>query len=641
MAANDLPGNRAQVPPPDRRRLRAFAFDPMTTRLSGRYLNVDIPFEPDLKPGPMGELVHVVDYDSTRKHWYRPVDLNDQWILAEGGLRPSESDPRAHQQIVYAIAMSVIEQFERYLGRRFRWREDRVLFLVPHAFEGRNAFYCRKRRAVLFGYYRADEHDPGANLPGQIMFTCLSVDVIAHEVTHGIVHRLRRYYLESTNRDVRAWHEAFADLVALFHHFAYPEVVEYAISRARGDLRDRDKGGLLDLAREFGESIGMGHGRALRSAISLPVSPQEFNRTLEPHQRGAHFVAAVFDAYLETYQSRIADLLRIASGGTGVLPAGNLHPDLVTRVADEAVKNANRFLGMVIRSFDYLPVVDVNFGDVVRAIITADRQLYPLDKYHLRSVLVEALRKRGIHPKGIASLAEEALAWPEFKSVDANSKPLDLAECSSELSDIVLSATRDLDPSSEPGKVNYYFDENAEDFVSHSSDTSDERASEHIKKILVGWASKHAVELGLSPDDEFPILLQGLHVAYRLAGDRQPRPEIVLQFVQRREDLEESSRCLLPLRAGTTVIARADSTVNHVIAKPLPVPAAVLGRLDGDAHGMAANYSRMGEIRLQNVMNWLWTVEAEDPESAWTIESSMDRMSFSRLHAGQSDGWFS
>src|SRR2546423_4232077 len=105
-------------------------------------------------------------------------------------MRPSESDPRTHQQVVYAVSMSVIERFERFLGRRFRWGRNHALRLVPHAFEGRNAFFDPGRRAVLFGYFRAEDHDNDATLPGQVMFTCLSTDIVAHEVTHAVVHRM-------------------------------------------------------------------------------------------------------------------------------------------------------------------------------------------------------------------------------------------------------------------------------------------------------------------------------------------------------------------------------------------------------------------------------------------------------------------
>ena len=389
--------NTPLVKLPTRRRLRAFAFDPMSTRLTGRYLDIDVRLE-ELAPGPVGELLKVVDFDGTRAVWYRPVDLDDPAILAQNGLRPAEGDPRTHQQVVYAVAMSVVERFERFLGRRFRWAEGKALVLVPHAFEGRNAFFDPTRRAVLFGYYRADQRDPGPNLPGQVMFTCLSADIIAHEVTHALVHRLRPNFSVATNPDVFGWHEACADLVALFHHFTFTNVVAEAVATGRGDLSEGK--GLLDLAGEFGLSTG--RGAALRSAIGSPATPERFLSTTEPHERGACFVAAVFDAFVATYRAQIGDLLRIATGGTGVLPPGHLHPDLVARVTSEATRNAERFLGMVVRCFDFLPVVDVTFGDVVRSIVTADRALYPDDELQLRSTLVESLRRRGIYPARFA-----------------------------------------------------------------------------------------------------------------------------------------------------------------------------------------------------------------------------------------------
>ena len=398
---------------PRRRRLRTYAFDPMSTRLSGRYLTVPVPYEPDLQPGPDGELLQVVDYDPVRKTWYAQVDLNDTNILAQDGMQPREGDPRSHQQIVYAVASSVIERFQRYLGRRFRWRGEDKLRLVPHAFEGRNAFFDPKRKAVLFGYYRASEKDPGANLPGQVIFTCLSSDIIAHEVTHAIVHRLRPYFAEASNKDVFAWHEAFADLIALFQHFAYPEVVLEAVGSTSGSIQ---KGGaLFDLASEFGQSTG--RGAALRSAINpaVPIAklrtPEQYQQATEPHDRGACFVGAVFDAYLDRYKSAIGDLLRIAASGPGGLTEP-LHPDLVKRVTREAIITADRYLAMVVRAFDYLPPVDVTFGDVIRAIATSDHALYPDDALGLRANLIESLRRRGIYPQQVISLTDAALRWP-------------------------------------------------------------------------------------------------------------------------------------------------------------------------------------------------------------------------------------
>ena len=59
---------------------------------------------------------------------------------------------------------------------------------------------------------------------------------------------------------------------------------------------------------------------------------------------GAILVAAIFDAFLAIYEARIADLLRICTGGTGVLPPGPFTPTWSRRLADEAGKAAEHVL---------------------------------------------------------------------------------------------------------------------------------------------------------------------------------------------------------------------------------------------------------------------------------------------------------
>ena len=72
-----------------------------------------------------------------------------------------------------------------------------------------------------------------------LIFTALSHDVIAHETTHALLDGLRSSFAVPTNPDVLAFHEGFADLVALFLHFSYPGVVEQAIRDSRGAHRPR------------------------------------------------------------------------------------------------------------------------------------------------------------------------------------------------------------------------------------------------------------------------------------------------------------------------------------------------------------------------------------------------------------------
>ncbi len=246
------------IPAPTRRALQIYALDPSAGTYIGNRMTVYVPWEP-LARGPVGARIAVVDYDGARQCYYPPVHLDDPLLLAQDGLDPSESDPRFHQQMVYAVASQVIEMFEVALGRPIHWRRaDRahgdegteeqwrksddihVLHLYPHAMQAANAYYSPQAHGVLFGYFAANKTGQGNNLPGQRVFTCLSHDIIAHEVTHAIIDGIRTYFTEPTNPDVIAFHEAFADLAALFSHFSLKDALLDTIQRTGGRLYEDD-----------------------------------------------------------------------------------------------------------------------------------------------------------------------------------------------------------------------------------------------------------------------------------------------------------------------------------------------------------------------------------------------------------------
>jgi Subtilase family len=424
-------GEMVSVPTPHGRSLRVFAFDPsLGMRLDTQSLNetiLQVPWERSLKPGPVGEYLEVVDVDPATGSCYAPVDLNHPHILAGNGLPPSEALPQFHQQMVYAVAMTTIGRFEHALGRTALWSpHDPVqtnpaqfhryyvqrLRIYPHALREANAYYSPLKKALLFGYFQANLANAGDNLPGGVIFNCLSHDVVAHETTHALLDGLHPYYQHQTNPDMAAFHEAFADIVALFQHFSIPEALRFTIAQTRGNLGVQNL--LADLAQQFGQASD--GSRALRSGLGKPASPTDYVNATEAHARGAVLLAAIFEAFVNLYETRSTDLKRLATSGTGVLPPGDIPNDLVTRLSIEAAATASRVLTACIRALDYCPPIDLTFGDYLRALITADLDLEPEAGINARVEFISAFRARGIYPNGVRSLSEESLRWqpPSF-----------------------------------------------------------------------------------------------------------------------------------------------------------------------------------------------------------------------------------
>ena len=551
---------------PPFRRVRVYAADPsFSTRLETASINevvLKIRWE-ELEPGPTGEYLEVIDREAADGESYTAVDLDEPRLLAQDGWAPSEGNPAFHQQMVYAVAMKTIEHFEQALGRPVLWRprvnpmdpfDDSIfvrrLGVRPHALLQANAFYSPQEVALLFGYFEASEVDPGKFVPGSRVYACLSHDIIAHETTHAILDGMHRRFNEPTNLDVLALHEAFADIVALMQHFTIPEVLAMEISRTRGDLEAEST--LGSLAIQFGYTTG-GRG-ALREAIGrvdkngkwtrLKPDPAELQKRLTPHARGAILVAAVFDAFLAIYKTRTVDLLRIYTGGTGVLPSGAIHPDLVHRLADEAAKSARHVLNMCIRALDYIPPVDITFGEYLRGIITADFDLVSDDRYNYRVAFVEAFRGRGIYPRDLDTLSVDTLRWQGYSPSLLPKR--DRAAIGQQYEGIIKRLKRYADEC-------LYINDREKLFT--QTRTQRIALQRELKRAFAA-TPKFAKELGIAPKGGDPTVhdfeVHELRRSLKTGSDGQQVPQVVLALTQSREIDVDGTRRIF--RGGSTLI---------------------------------------------------------------------------------------
>jgi hypothetical protein len=426
--------------PPRLRPLKVYAFGPSRGADRGNMQTLHVPYE-KLAPGPVGTRIAIVDYDTTSGCFYDPVDLDDPLLAMNGGLDPSESDPKFHQQMVYAVVSESLHRIEVALGRALRRRTSEgarpfSVVVYPHFGDVANAWSDGER--IMFGYFKALDTAIGRVIPGQTVFTCLNQDVVSHHCAHLVLNALRPDI--NYSGDNATLQEVLADFTALLFHFRNRDVVLDTVQRTAGiiyrsqlDARTtQDKprivaelesdNPLIALSAEFGDAIGRPGG--LRGALLAPDATA-FAAETEPHARGNIVVAAIFDAMFSIYQRRTADLFRILRAGGGRFEGNDLPEPLALRLCDEVEEIATRFFQMCWRAIDYCPPMSVPVGDFLRACITADYDYVRDDTWALRDALMQAFRIRGIVPKGAQFFSEDTLRWPAVDPADWSRPALD------------------------------------------------------------------------------------------------------------------------------------------------------------------------------------------------------------------------
>src|SRR4029077_4753025 len=260
-------------------------------------------------------------------------------------------------------------------------------------------------RAIFFGYFT------GAG--GKRVYTCLSHDVVAHETTHAILDGLRRRYMEPSTPDQAAFHEGFADIVALLSLFSLPDVVGALLDlkAAGGKLiaakyLEREaltKSVLLGLAEEMGSEVSAVRGQALRRSVELTPGKDYMHMPeyREEHARGELLVAAMMNAFLDIWLQRLSK--------SGPVARGMRDRSIVV---EEGPRVAGHLLTMSIRAIDYCPPTDISFGDYLSALLTIDREVVPDDtKYNYRGALLKHFKNFDItHAAG----ADVDGTWKRF-----------------------------------------------------------------------------------------------------------------------------------------------------------------------------------------------------------------------------------
>ena len=217
----------------------------------------------------------------------------------------------------------------------------------------------------------------------------------------------------------------------------------------------------------------------------------------------------------------------------------------MNRLAKEASKTASHVLNICIRALDYSPPVDMTFGDYVRALITADRDLVPDDDLGYRVAFLQAFRRRGIYPEFVRNLSTESVCW------DSPELDIPIHKCVEQ-----MSLTWDL----HANRKGAYESSRANAAI--LNEWLKKMASEDQARSL-GFSRLASLTVGKEEGTLSPFEVHSVRPVRRVGPDGQQRLDLVIEITQSwsRENGDK-------FRGGSTVIVDLEQQrVRYVVRK--------------------------------------------------------------------------
>jgi hypothetical protein len=324
----DLPP--AVDPPIVGSRTRIWKQDPSVKELA---LPRDVYIHAQVKEGPSDSQIVI--------RGLAPVtpDLNQDFLIDPA------SDEKAFDAVhTYTIVRQVLTMYQRVLDRKIQWQWNSNTDLDPisvHPQAGRtaNAYYSRDEKVLKFFFFKPNNQPAGS----PDVFTCRSLDIVAHETGHAILDALKpNWILNNAPAQTGGLHESFGDITSILTILSQLDLVEYIVAQTKSDLHRRNI--LAALAEEFGNAFGMPEG--LRNADNNLKLSQVGN---EVHDISQVFTGAFYDI--------LADIF-----------TANRNP----RECDDAITlyETGRYMaGLIIKSIEKAPDTNAIYADVANAAI--------------------------------------------------------------------------------------------------------------------------------------------------------------------------------------------------------------------------------------------------------------------------------
>jgi hypothetical protein len=217
-----------------------------------------------------------------------------------GDFLPEPANQPAFDTVhTFAVVRETLTMYQRLLGEKLDWQWNtggnrQPITVFPHAGLTANAYYSRDEKCLKFFFF----DPPGVPVASESrVFTCRSLDIVAHETGHGVLDSLKPGWWAPHLPQTGGLHESFGDLSAIFLMLSQLDLVEFIVAQTKADLHRTNV--LSDLAEQFG--MALNHESYLRYADNDLKLSEVSN---EVHEISKVFTGAIYDILADAFTFR-------------------------------------------------------------------------------------------------------------------------------------------------------------------------------------------------------------------------------------------------------------------------------------------------------------------------------------------------
>lgn len=276
---------------------------------------------------------------------YDDLITEDEIVTLTGG-PPDPEDKRYRTLHTLATAEYTYQMYSLAYGESVQWAGFHKVTLIPHAEEVEPLSAAVPRYSssgtIRFPYTAKDP----------AVYTCLSHDIVVHEVCHALLHASKDWY--NANLHTRAVAESLGDILAMLIAGNNVEVREAAIESTAGNFLSK-----RNVLSKFGDNIGT--DTYLRDGTIL-TSLEESSTWKDAYSLSTAITGALYRAFayhlvqtasnppsLDDVLNALLELTRAVFGAINTLPRSRVTVHQLARAVKQHAKPLMR--EQLIRSF--------------------------------------------------------------------------------------------------------------------------------------------------------------------------------------------------------------------------------------------------------------------------------------------------